>query len=363
MSGLRTCCWVIAVAWLAMANTAAANTIVVGEDDGAVYDGIIDGYPGIVPHDGEPDLGDNALGVAIKTGVTEERAIIELPLAAVRAAVAQVASATFTFNIDDVIGSFGPGTEFIERACRQLWVHTYRGNGQIDLLDFKRIESSGHSVSTTAHGNITDATLAVTGPLRFDVNITSDVNALLAADATHLGIVMRCTDSPTGTSLDNLGDTSSGEPGINGSFMPYLSVELAGPPTATPSPTSTPTPSATPSPSFTATATSTSMSTATPTATVPATATHTATIVVTPDQSPTPTPTAPPCTQDCDGDGKVSPIELAGLIGDALAGRSSSCPGASGNSLVTVDTIVAAVQQAQQGCTTVTAAAAEKTRP
>jgi len=354
----------IATALLVTSNLAAADPIVIGDSEGALYDGIIDGYPGIVTFDGEPDLGNNALGITLKAGVTEERAIVELPLASVISVGSMAATATFTFNIDDVLASTGPGTEFAGRACRQISLHTYDGNGQIDLLDFKRIQSTGHTIVTSASGDITDATLARTGPVRFDVDVTGDLNLQLAAGASHLGIVLRCTDSPTGTSLDNLGDGSAGPPGINGSFLPYLTVMLAGPATATPSPSSSPSPSPTPSLAATATsspvatATSTVPSTATPSATM--TATNTATVAFTAGGSPTATPPPPPCRDDCDGDGRVSPSELVRLIGDAIAGRPSTCPNAGGVDLVTIDQIIVATTQAQTGCATT---AAEPIRP
>jgi hypothetical protein len=53
------------------AAPAIGQPIIIGADQGAVYDGVLDGFPMIAAQDGVPDLGGNALGVALKAGSTE----------------------------------------------------------------------------------------------------------------------------------------------------------------------------------------------------------------------------------------------------------------------------------------------------
>jgi len=55
-----------------VASPALAATFTLDENTpGTSYDGIVDGFPGIAPLDGHPDTGGNALGVGLKSGVTE----------------------------------------------------------------------------------------------------------------------------------------------------------------------------------------------------------------------------------------------------------------------------------------------------
>ena len=89
---------------LATALTASAvtDTIVIDENtQGTVFDGIVDGFPGLAPRDGTADFGGNPLSVARQADVTETRAVMEFPLAAV--AGQPIVSAKLVFNVDDVI--------------------------------------------------------------------------------------------------------------------------------------------------------------------------------------------------------------------------------------------------------------------
>jgi hypothetical protein len=235
---------------------------------GADFDAILDGFPGLATLDGAGDLAGNSLAVSLKSGVTEERAIVELPLASLSTAgivAAQITSATLHFNIDDVLSTFGPGTDFDGTAGERIDVAVYSGDGAVDLPDFAAGSAAG-SVSTGPQGSITDASLRSSGPIDFSIDLTSTVKQLVAAGATHVGIVLSTDDSATGTSIDDRGDGGTGSPGTGGATMPYLEIVTADT-TPTPAPTATPSP--------------------TPTATAP---------VVTPSPSPTPGvgPTAPP---------------------------------------------------------------------
>lgn len=197
---------------------------------GSVYDGILDGFPfpppGLAP-DGVGDFTNNALAVALQTGVTEERGIIELPLAPlVGATSSTLQSAILTFNIDDVVATFGPGTTFDGTAASSIAVFAYAGNGAIDLADFGNVVGAPLAViDTTPLGVITDGTLAVSGPLTFTVDATTVLGALLdSGAATHIGFVFATQDNLSATSLDNLGPGGAGPAGIGGAAMPFLTI-------------------------------------------------------------------------------------------------------------------------------------------
>lgn len=292
---------------------AAAEIVVLNVDSGATFDAIIDGYPMLAALDGQPDFptGYNTLSVALQTNVTEERGVGEFPLGPLdRATSADVAAATLTFNIDDVITTFGPGTGFSGAAARALSIHLYAGNGKIDVDDFLGVARPPHVVDTQPLGRITDQSLAESGILIFEVDVTDDVRAFLDGAAESIGVVWRTNDSPTATSLDHLGDGSLGPPGANGSFLPYLTIELAAP--------ETPTPTASPLPAG-------------------------------PTSSPT-TRTGP-CPGDCDGDDAVTVNEL--ILGVNMAGGSGgTCPAldGDGNHTITVSELVQAVNAALNGC-------------
>jgi len=157
-----------------------------------------------------------------------------------------------TFNIDDVLGTFGPGTDFDGTAAERISVRSYSGDGVAELDDFARGQPAGE----VTPGRITDETLASSGPVRFELDVTDALRSVLAQGASHLGLVLLTDDSPTGTSLDDLGPGSSGPPGIDGAALPFIVVEYAGgnpTPTATPRenrPTPTPVPPPTPMPSI-----------------------------------------------------------------------------------------------------------------
>lgn len=287
----------------------------IGIAEGAVYEAIIDGYPGIALLDGIPDLGGNALAVALKRNVTEMRGVAEFPLPSV--ALREPPDAVvLNFNIDDVLSMIGPGTEFDARAARSLFVHVYAANGTIELDDYREIHAQPHLVDTTRHGTITDASLARSGPLFFAVDVTAEALDVLAEGASHLGIVWRVEDSATGTSLDDLGDGAAGPPGVGGSTLPYVTFGFAVVPTPPPS--------------------------STPTITVPATPTSTP-------------PVGPHCPGDCDGGGTVTVDEIVRLVGIALgSGDIASCHAGDTNDdgLITVDEVVNAIGMALAGCPT-----------
>jgi hypothetical protein len=219
----------------------AATIVVDASAPGASWDGMLDGFPGLATLDGVADLGGNALGVALKSGVTEERAVIELPLAALAGlAPSAIATATVTFNIDDVLSTFGPGTDFDGSAAERIAVLTYSGNGAATLADF----AAGSLLQIVqVGGGVTDASLAQSGPLRFTVDVRARLQSLLGANATHLGLVFATDDNPTGTSLDDLGLGGGGPPGAGGASLPFLTVTTVS---VTPTPTSAPTPTPTP---------------------------------------------------------------------------------------------------------------------
>ncbi|MBY0274457.1 hypothetical protein K2Z84_03875 [Candidatus Binatia bacterium] len=226
----------------------AAEILLDTSTPGATYDSVLDGFPGIAPLDGTGDAGGNALAVGLKDGVTEERAILELPLAALGGiGAAKISSAVLTFNVDDVLSTFGPGTDFDGTAAERIAVATYAGDGAVGLDDFGKGSLAG-AVDTGE--TITDATLATTGPVRFAVDITDAVRTLVAGGATHLGLVLSTDDSPTGTSIDDLGVGGSGPPGVDGASLPFVTITTTDSgPTPTPGgPTARPTPTRTPSP-------------------------------------------------------------------------------------------------------------------
>lgn len=186
---------------LLVAGAARAETIVIDDTTaGTVIDGILDGFPfpppGLAP-DGVGDFLGNALAVALLPGVTEERGIVELPLAPLAGLTSvDIQEATLTFNIDDVVSTFGPGTTFDGTAAETIVLFRYAGNGVIDLADFGNVAGSPLAVvSTTSLGTITDATLAVSGPLQFEVDVTAALGTLLDASATHFGLVFTTTDA------------------------------------------------------------------------------------------------------------------------------------------------------------------------
>jgi cysteine-rich repeat protein len=193
---------------------------------GTVFDGIIDGFPELAAKDGTPDFGGNALAVALKADVTELRSAMEFPLAELSDVPSEeIVAATLVFNVDDVLSTFGPGTAFNGRAAASILVHPYDGDGAVTLSDYRNRDEEAWVVDT-GPGTITDASLNGTGAVVFDVDVRDRLLAALDADVPFIGFLWRTTDSPTGTSLDDLGEGSSGPPGARGSRMPFLSVEI-----------------------------------------------------------------------------------------------------------------------------------------
>jgi hypothetical protein len=172
--------------------------------------------------------------------------------------------------------------------------------------------------------------------LTFVVDVTADIRALLEDGAPAAGVVWRTMDTPTGTSIDNLGDGAAGPPGVDGSFMPFLTVELAAAATSTPTPT------------------------ATPVADTPTTAPDTPTVVLdtptptaTHDPGSTATPTLPPgaCAGDCNGDDAVTVNELVTAVTMAL-GNAAACAAVDGDGdgTVSISELVRAIGALLNGC-------------
>lgn len=323
ISGIICCALWLSV--LGLAVQAHGETVSIDSTTGAVFDGVLDGFPTIAPFDGTPDFGGNQLGVVLKQGVTEERGIGEFPLAALAdVSGSLITNATLSFNIDDVLSTLGPGTDLSGAATREISIYTYEGDGAVALDDYSRTDRAPYIVDTSGHGTITDASLRTSGPLVFTVDVTDDIREALDAGAVTLGVIWRAGDSPTGTSIDNLGDGSLGPPGVNGSKMPFLTITFADEATSTP--TATVTPESSPSP--------------TPTRTPEPT-------------RPTRTPGGDPCAGDCDEDGRVVVSELVRAVNMALAGDSGqTCAPVDGNKngRVSVDELVKAVNVALRGC-------------
>lgn len=192
---------------LSAAGPARAATFVLDSASGANYDAVGDGWffttpPGLPP-DGVGDLGGNALAVGIQSGVVELRALAEYPLASLSSVgSANIQSATLTFQIDDVIGTFGPGTLFDGTASDPIAVYSYPANGTVTVADFNPPGLS--SVAIVPVGLITDATLAITGPINFDVDVTTAIKNALDNGDVALGILFGTLDTPTATSLDGV---------------------------------------------------------------------------------------------------------------------------------------------------------------
>jgi hypothetical protein len=190
-----------------LAPDVRAETILLDAANGAVYDSIGDGWffagPSQPPPDGAGDAGSQALAVGIISGVLELRAVSEFPLAPLAGlTAAQIQSATFTFTIDDVISTFGPGANFDATASNPVAVYHFPANGTVTTADFAPAGLTQLGIVTT--GAITDASLAVSGPLSFDVDATAALQAALTAGDTAFGALIGTLDSPTGTSLDGI---------------------------------------------------------------------------------------------------------------------------------------------------------------
>ncbi len=228
-AGRPVLAWVLTALLVASGTGAGAQTRTVVLDEqtpGIVRDAIIDGFPGLAAKDGTPDFGDNTLAVALKSGVTEMRAVVEFPLALLaEVAPDDIVTATLTFNVDDVLSTFGPGTDFDGTGADAILVHTYDGDGSAALSDYRQNDESPVEVST-GPGTITDATLNASGARRFEVDLTARLIDALVRGQAFLGVLWRTTDNQTGTSLDDLGEGSAGPPGARDSRLPFLTIEV-----------------------------------------------------------------------------------------------------------------------------------------
>lgn len=228
---------------LATSSAIAATARLDSTDAGTAFDGIVDGFPGIAALDGTADVAGNSLAVGFKSGVTEERGVAEFSLAELDGvAGGSVSSAVLTFNIDDVLATFGPGTDFDGTASETIHVAIYPGDGVVGLDDFGR----GAAAGQVSVGHVTDESLESSGPLVFELDVTDGLRTVLDAGASHFGVIFSTDDSPTGTSLDELGIGASGPPGVDGASLPFVVVEYGGGPAPTPGTSATPVPAPTP---------------------------------------------------------------------------------------------------------------------
>lgn len=304
----------LVAACLASAMPARAETIVLDASTGADYDSIGDGWffagnPSIPP-DGTGDSGNNALAVALITNVLELRAVSEFPLAPLAGLTPDdILSAKLTVTIDDVLSTFGPGSTFDGTAAEEIEAFAFAGDGVVTPADFAPPVSS--PLGAILPGNVTDATLAVSGALSFELDVTGALKSLMTEGSSVFGALLATDDSPTGTSLDNLSP-----PGVAGGKLPFLTIEVAG--TGSTSTTTTT--------SFTTTTTTTS-STTTSTVVVTTTTSSTTSTSVAPTTT-TSTTTQPPTTTSttlptaCGSDATLESIacrvdELAGAVAGA----------------------------------------------
>ena len=215
---------------LGVAAAAHADTFVLDAGTGADYDAVGDGWfftspPGGVP-DGVGDTAGNQLAVARQTGVVELRSMAEFPLSPLAGlTAANIASATLTVVVDDVIPTFGPGTTFDGTAGNPLVAFAYPADGSVTVADFA--PAGLVEVGQIATGTITDASLAVSGALPFNVDVTDELKAALTDGDAAFGALVATLDSPPATSRDGLSP-----PGVAGGALPYLTIETV--PTAPP---------------------------------------------------------------------------------------------------------------------------------
>lgn len=269
----------LAAAMLASAMSASAETVVLDGTTGADYDSVGDGWffagGPTVPPDGTGDAGDQPLGVALIQNVLELRAMAEFPLASLAGVDPDdVTSATLTVTIDDVLTTFGPGANFDGTAAEEIQAFAYVGDGTVTTADFAPPASS--PIGAILPGVVTDASLATTGALAFNLDVTALLKAFLANASPAFGVLLATDDTPTGTSLDDLMP-----PGVAGAKLPFLTIEIAGTPETTTTTTSTTTTTTTEPTIVTTTTTSTTTTTAPPATTTTTSSTTTTTLVVT----------------------------------------------------------------------------------
>jgi hypothetical protein len=113
-----------------------------------------------------------------------------------------IQTATLTFRIDDVVATFGPGTTFDGTASDPIAVYSYPADGTVNVADFSPAGLS--PVEVVNVGVITDASLSVSGPLDFDVDVTDALKAALDNSDVAFGVLFGTLDSPTATSLDGV---------------------------------------------------------------------------------------------------------------------------------------------------------------
>lgn len=192
---------------------------------GAHYDSIGDGWffagPSQPPPNGVGDMGNQALAVGFITGVLELRAIAEFPLGLFEGFDPNdiVVSATLTVTIDDVIGSFGPGATFDGTASDTIAVQAFPADGTVTLADFfpdDRAEIDEIELASP----ITDATLAMSGAVAFELDVTALMRTAVANGFEAFGVIMATNDSPTAMSCDNLG--------VSGAAFPFITIEVDG---------------------------------------------------------------------------------------------------------------------------------------
>jgi hypothetical protein len=208
-------------ATLLLGSAAHATTFTLDAASGADYDSVGDGWffsspPNQAP-DGVGDSGNQPLAVAKIAGTLELRAMAEFSLGSLSGlTAADVQSATLHFRVDDVIGTFGPGAAFDGTASDPIAVYGYPADGTVTVADFAPTGLAPQGV--VAIGAISDASLAISGPVDFTVDVTQLVKDRLTAADAAVGILFGTNDSPTATSLDDQA------PGVGG-LLPYLTIE------------------------------------------------------------------------------------------------------------------------------------------
>lgn len=203
-------------------GSARGDTFVLDASTGADYDSVGDGWffagPSQPPPDGTGDQGGQALAVGFRSGTLELRAMAEFPLAALPVTASQVVSATVTVTIDDVLSTFGPGAAFDGTASSPIAAYHYPADGTVAVADFSPTGLA--SLGTITPGVVTDASLAVSGPLAFTVDVTQALKDALTDGDSAFGLLLGTADTPTATSLDD-----QSPPGVAGGQLPFITVE------------------------------------------------------------------------------------------------------------------------------------------
>jgi hypothetical protein len=211
---------------LAAAPSVRADTFVLDTSTGAHYDAVGDGWlfaggipPNGLPPDGIGDAGNNALAVGYIAGLLEERGMAEFPLAPLTGLTAtQIQSATLTFFIDYVISTFGPGANFGTTASDPIAVYHYPADGTVTIADFSPAGLS--QIGLVNPGVVTNASLVVSGPLEFNLDVTDELKDALTNGDAAFGALFGTLDSGSATSLDGLSP-----PGVPGATLPVITIE------------------------------------------------------------------------------------------------------------------------------------------